>query len=495
MSFKRTPWAVSAAVGLVLAALGTAIASEPDEQEASTKEAAARPLTIVVDPRVELVSVVFRLAGNPEYNRARIDSYARDVDSWFAKQREHPVVKRARELRRNRGVSFDACMSMAVHLTDAERLNERVPFDPVPLDLDARWKTEEAREFLRDLRAFATESRFREFLAGHQELYRLAQSRMKALLDRDGHLEWFDAFFGGRPESRFVVAVGLLNGPNNYGVRCRPAVGAEELYCILGAWAKDDKGQPTFGRGVVETVVHEFCHSYVNAIIDRHEADLKAAGEKLFARVASAMRKQAYGNWKTMLYESLVRACTLRYMRQYMGPGAAGLKAAEEQGRSFTWVPDLARLLEQYETKRETYPTLEAFAPRIIAFFNDQAKRPAAIASVDGASTGGPRIVSITPRDGAADVDPDLAEIRVVFDQPMRDGSWSLVGGGDEFPEITSKPSYDSSRTTWTVPMRLKPSWSYRFQLNSPRFRGFRSARGVPLEPVVVRFRTGGARK
>ena len=147
-----------------------------------------------------------------------------------------------------------------------------------------------ARVFLAELRKFAAESRFPEFVAAHRELYLMSRrAAMKQLLDKEGHLEWFPEFFGDRPGSRFTVALGLLNGPNNYGPHVRLADGTEELYCILGAWAKDAKGEPTFGSGVLETVVHEFCHSYTNPIVDRHEAELKSAGEALYTSVSAAM--------------------------------------------------------------------------------------------------------------------------------------------------------------------------------------------------------------
>ena len=140
------------------------------------------------------------------------------------------------------------------------------------------------------------------------------------------------------------------------------------------------------------------------------------------------------------------------------------------------------------DSQRKRFPTLEAFSPRIIAFFNDQAKR--LTARMKDSRRPAPRVVSIKPEDGANDVDPALTQIRIVFDRPMSNGSWSLVGGGVEFPQISGKPAYNAVRTTWTVPIRLKPTSSYRFQLNSQRFHGFQNARGVPLEPVVVQFRT-----
>ena len=58
------------------------------------------------------------------------------------------------------------------------------------------------------------------------------------------------------------------------------------------------------------------------------------------------------------------------------------------------------------------------------------------------------------------------------------------------FPETVGKPSYDAKRTTWTVRVKLKPDWSYRFMLNSAQFNAFQSGEGVPLEPVEATFKT-----
>jgi hypothetical protein len=44
----------------------------------------------------------------------------------------------------------------------------------------------------------------------------------------------------------------------------------------------------------------------------------------------------------------------------------------------------------------------------------------------------------------------------------------------------------------WTVPVELKPDWSYEFMLNSETFDAFRSEEGVPLEPISVTFKTAG---
>lgn len=102
-----------------------------------------------------------------------------------------------------------------------------------------------------------------------------------------------------------------------------------------------------------------------------------------------------------------------------------------------------------------------------------------------------PEIVSLTPPNGAKDVDPGLREIRVTFNVPMGEGcSW--VGGGANFPTIPpgKRPSWSADGKTCVLPVELKPGWDYRLGLNSASFKNFATAAGVPLEPVVYTFRT-----
>lgn len=483
---------VAAAVALLIAPAGWAA---PDTNtglpsaRAAAGTAALQRLRVMVDPRVELLSLIFRLAGNPEYSQGKVDSYTADVEKQFGAFKDHAVVKLARKLRSSRGVCYDACMSMAVHLTDASALQPIVPLKPWPEGLDPRWTAEDADNFLVAARQFVKDSSFREFLAQHRALYETTESRMRVLMEKEAHLEWFHQYFGERPQAVFTVALGLLNGGCCYGPHCRDKAGREELFCILGVWETDAQGLPTFDRGMVGTAVHEFGHSYANAIIDRHARELSGAGEKLYKPMARQMRAQAYGDALTMLRESLDRACEVRYHRQYDGEQAAQRAIRYEKGRGFLWTEELSNLLGEYEAQRERYPTLESFAPRLVAFFNEYAQGFASKQAALAAKR--PKVVSMAPANGAREVDPGLKEIRVVFDRPMEDGSWALVGGGPHCPETTGQPHYDAKRTTWTVPVKLKPDWNYEFRLNSGEYDAFRSADNVPLESVVVTFTTG----
>ncbi len=104
--------------------------------------------------------------------------------------------------------------------------------------------------------------------------------------------------------------------------------------------------------------------------------------------------------------------------------------------------------------------------------------------------------MSLVPANGAQDVDPDLKAIVVTFDRPMRDKSWAVVTfNKDQFPKISGPLSYDATRKVFTAPVELQPGKEYLFGLNAERFMGFCSAEGIPLAPVVVRFKTRPAEK
>ena len=309
-----------------------------------------------MDPSVELVSLLFRLAGNPEYSHCRVPAYAADVDIQFNRFRDHSAVQLARKLRQTRGVSYDACMSLAVLLTDSFDPRLSVPLDPWPDFLDQRWDAASVNTFVTAAGQFVKDSGFNDFIKAHESLYRTSESRM-------------------------------------------------------------------------------------------------------------------------------------RYLSRYEGEQAAKREIREQQALGFEWMQELSGLLRQYEAERDHYPTLESFSLRVVSFFRDYAGQFQKKHSELAASR--PKVVSIAPANGAADIDPGTRIIQVVFDRPMRDGSWSMCGGGPKFPEPTDKPNYDESRTTWTVKVNLKPDWDYEFWLNSGQYQGFQSEAGVPLKSVHVTFRTG----
>lgn len=248
---------------------------------------------------------------------------------------------------------------------------------------------------------------------------------------------------------------------------------------------------PKFDRSMLPTVVHEFCHSYVNPFVYAHHLELRAAGERMFPSVAESMQRQAYGNWTTMMHESLVRASVVRYQHAVEGEASAQKAIQAEVNRSFRWMPELSALLADYEGHRDRYPDFRSFFPQVIRFFDDNAEAFARREKEQEQNA--PKVASMTPSNNDRSVDPALKSIQVTFDRKMREG-FSFVGGGPLFPKTTGRASFDSDRRTATLPVQLEPDHDYEFWLNRGEFLGFRSDGGIPLSPVHVQFRTGAGK-
>ena len=65
----------------------------------------------------------------------------------------------------------------------------------------------------------------------------------------------------------------------------------------------------------------------------------------------------------------------IRYVAGRDGEAAAAESIAEQADLGFEWSGALDELLREYEADRARYPSVRAFMPRIIAFFETWSRR------------------------------------------------------------------------------------------------------------------------
>lgn len=457
-------------------------------------------VVVRVDPRVELLSIVFRLAGNPEYGQGRVPAYNAAIDEHFAPSGAHPTVELARQLREERGISFDAVMGMAIHLEDAFAPELAFPVEETDAWLygDGRWTPAAAASFVTALNEFVADTDFRAFWESQATLYAAAERSARYLAAEELRAGWFADFFGRSPEAPFTMIPGLANGGANYGNRFRDARGREHAYAIIGVGAVDEAGLPVLRAGQLPTVIHEFNHSFVNPTTEPYREEFAEASH-VYTVMEDVMRRQAYAGWHTVVNESLVRAAVVRYLRANDGNERAESELERQVDRGFLWIRELDALFGEYESDRDRWPTFASFMPRIVGHFEALAGRVDGMAAEREAAVEAeqraldplrPELVSVEPADGSRDVDPETSAIVLRFDRPMS-GAYQLnPAEGWGFPETTGL-SWNEDQTVLTLEVRLEPDADYALVLNRPTGGAFRSAdEDIPLRMTTVRFRT-----
>jgi beta-lactamase regulating signal transducer with metallopeptidase domain len=103
-----------------------------------------------------------------------------------------------------------------------------------------------------------------------------------------------------------------------------------------------------------------------------------------------------------------------------------------------------------------------------------------------------PQIVSMSPPNGAQDVNAaSTHELLVTFNVPMG-GGFSWCGDGDNYPKGIEgqRPYWTNGGLTCVLPVELKPGMEYQLGINCDCCKNFQSAGGVPLEPINYTFKT-----
>lgn len=445
-------------------------------------------LTAKIDRRVELLGIVARLAGFEEYSSKMVKKYINDIDRHFEKYKQHPAILYAKEIRKNHGVSHDAVMTMAVHLSEPPALAPRVAFtDDLP---DGRWGgKKKAEEFVRLLRQFYKDADGEGFFESHQDFYSTVEQRFQQLLNKVD-FDWYRRFYGELPEGHNYLYVNL-NTTGNYGPEVVFSKKKKDIYAIIGTSQADDAGLPLYGDRQLATIIHEFSHSFINHLFFANEKEFKTAGEKIFAPVKQKFRLIGYGNWESIIIESLVRAAVIRYRLEHeANPEAAFRQITTERNNGFIWIEELVTLFGAYENSRKNYPTFRSAFPLMVGYFNDLSKRIERQAKIFEQVS--PRVANLSPfANGSQDVDPNITQLTLTFDQPLNtEATYSINrgSGGDAHYPIVKVIGFNESGTTVTVEVKLKPDWEYEFVLTGAAFR---TIDGYPLQSYPVKFKTG----
>lgn len=447
-----------------------------------------------VDRRVELVTLVARLAGYEEFQSKAVPVYSDALDAWFAPYKEHPAVQYMKKVRQEAGIGYNAIPIMGVYLTEPPKLRPRLPL--TASQPESRWGVKRGTEFIKLLDKFYKDARCEEFFAQQAPLFGQVEEAFRDVF-AEIDMEWFPRFFGGESKGGMVPIVGMGFGEGNFGGYIVYPDSTKDQYAFMGSWRIRD-GKPSFNReGFLNTIVHEFSHSFVNPALEAEPALVWPASE-IYRAKAEEMQRQAYNNGRTVLYETFVRAAVIRYLMEHADSTAVDNEIWNQINRHFIWMPEAVELLGEYEANRDKYPDFRSFTPRIVEFFNEvstqmnviERRREKEKAIRNGKLV---HVVAIEPfGNGAQDVDPDLTEITIRFDRPLVGRGYSFnpgPGGMDKFFEFVGAKGYSDDNKAFTIQVKLEPNREYEFVVIHGL--SFVTPDGIHMaEDYLVKFRT-----
>ena len=331
-----------------------------------------------VNENVELMSILSRMAGFTEYHMDMAGRYIKDMDSYFKDNTDHPAVLYMKDLRNSNGISYDAVMSMAVHLKNKDGVLSLIEEDTP--NLDDRWKDVDKDKFLSYLNNFYNDTKFNEFFKAHNDIYEKGIKSFQDNVTSSFNADWYSKFYGNEPQENYTIIIGFCNGGGNYGVTRQLKGRKKDVFAIVGYFVNEED-VPMYNKRYLPTLIHEFNHSFINHYLDEnkypeHVKQLEAAANALYMNSLMSMSQQAYGSWQTMINESLVRAAVICYMldNEFEKEDIRNVLLEQVQ-RNFRWMPELVTLLRKYEKKQSKYGNFENFYPNVISFFKEYAQK------------------------------------------------------------------------------------------------------------------------
>lgn len=337
----------------------------------------ANSLLPQVDKRIELLSIAATLANIKGFGYSLNPAYAKAIDRHFTAYKHHPLIQHLRERKPELDKAGWEIPAVAVHLKQPPTLKPVMDFNDTAHVDDWESRALFNAKFVGLLQQFYRHAKVEEFFRARESYYQ-AVNRQYEKQGVKLNKQWVNDFFSVKTTEDYypIVALGITEGAymrvnfsNNY----------RQTFTIFETTSFDDKGMPaTFNRQVFpRMMLHEYVHAFTNQLVDQHSRELRSYAEAMLKnpKVFKAVENTFYGNWQYLLYESLVRACSIKYFMANKGISEDVEKEiADQEKAGFLWMRGLVAELNNYEAKRNRYKNLSEYMPQINSFFKKTAE-------------------------------------------------------------------------------------------------------------------------
>ena len=366
---KIIPLVVIALLGLMLVSCAENAEKEEDPQNNYSFESA--------DPHfnegIELMWLIWKLADLSYYDFDHycIPSINESAKAYFADMKNHAAVSLAKQA--SQGMEAIAAFGLHLQISKKGTISFNPAFAESGDSAFNRWPEQEKQRILAAVNDFYQESNFHEW---YQSLEPMRQQALN-LFNKVNNVDygWFSRFFGVTFDDKPTqILLSFLMGNGNYGLSATLANGKKLVSPVIGIYQMNSTNVNGYSS-TPSVLIHELCHPFCNPLIDKYWSSMEEKASMVFNLVANTM-SVGYSSSVVMMYETLVRSCTIRYLMSHHSLSEQekgrfkNMYIQSDENKGFMLVRTLVDVLEKREQQQAQYATLDDFMPEIIEAVN-----------------------------------------------------------------------------------------------------------------------------
>lgn len=335
-------------------------AQELQTQPANTVTTKLDNLNLVIDARLEFLTVLQYLTGS-FYIVHNDTPYCKALESSFAPFKNHPdlnFVKRIFfESGKNAEVPHQVMLGLDYDFTPfihtQESISRKIHSSPDTVSL-----------LLKTMAKLAKETRFYDFFNAQRPFYKSINRAFTEKISGVDLTHIMEDFYGESHDiySLFIKPLDL----SSYGLPVPDSLGFDHAGLIYGfAEAAPEHLPNEVDLSVV--IWHEFGHTFINRITKAHNSIVEGT-KHLYNPISKV--KYAYPKWNMALNEQIIRSITTYFAYRHFGEESSGRMLRKEQGQGFYYTSGLSSLLMFYEENRERYPAFTDYFPDFMEKFS-----------------------------------------------------------------------------------------------------------------------------
>jgi len=316
-------------------------------------------IDVIVDPNVELMNIIQRLAGVPPHASAEDVPYLAKVDEYFEPYKYSTAVT----MLRNKGIAYQRPSEFGMYLNsdDSDFIMEpdntffvvhdgpanKVPYYYLPTLREA-------------VREFRIESKFDQFFLSNTTDYEKLIEKHVQILKTTNFYSWLDDFYGTIQKEKSCLYVTKLSG--NYGISFVNPKGKIIPHALV-------MDQPS-ADFTLFLISHEFSHPMTHEIVDELYKDttIRRIFDDLYIKNETLYYSNGYDNGYSILAETINQACANKFNEKIFPENVMQMISSLLESNKYIYVPVITKFLDNYQNNRSKYKTLKAFVPELKKF-------------------------------------------------------------------------------------------------------------------------------